>query len=133
MNRLQQVHDVLNSNSPMSRADLQDFIPKPEPSENVRMARALNLFLNEYDGEISPEVEGELYGIRNQIEKDAIEDISDRCDIEKTEGGYPGLSHSEVVDPVSKISQLISTQMKNHMNNEKSVDVSHLARSVVEP
>lgn len=127
--QIELVHDFLNSCNTVPRIGvLENALPKPEPSQAVLDARAINRVISSLGDGLSREAHSELHELRHELENEAIETIVSRLEYEETDFGS---SHTNVdlVDPVSKHSQMVSTH--SGLNGEQEQAAQHLARSVI--
>jgi len=143
MNRLEQVHELLNQTKLGEESvygdgvsgevgTLKQFVPEPEPSRDVRLARHLNALLQELpDDAFSPETFHELYRIRNEVEDEARRDILERCEIDSME--LANLRSYDAYDPISKIRFNISESEYRAYDDPVETASEWLARAVVEP
>ncbi|QRD99673.1 hypothetical protein VOLN27_47 [Halorubrum virus VOLN27B] len=142
MNRLEQVHELLEQTKlgeePITNGvagdvgELRHFIPEPEPSRDVRLARHLNGLLKELpDDAFSPETFHELYRIRNEVEKEARRDILERCEVDSM--SLANLKSYDAHDPISKIRFSISESEYKQYSDPVETATEWLARAVVEP
>ncbi|AAL54980.1 hypothetical protein HfxHF1_405 [Halophage HF1] len=143
MNRLEQVHELLNQTKLGDEAvygdgvsgevgTLKQFVPEVEPSRNVRLARQLNALLQELpDDAFSPETFQEMYRIRNEVEDEARRDVLERCEIDSME--LANLKSYDAYDPISKIRFSISESEYRQHSDPIETAKEWLARAVVEP
>jgi hypothetical protein len=144
MNRLEQVHELLEQTKLGEEAvygegvsgevgTLKQFVPKPEPNSDVRIARHLNALLQELPSNaLSPETEHELYNLRNEFEAEARAAIISRCEIDSMELGSSLKTH-DAYDPISKIRFNISESEYRTYDEPIETATEWLARAVVEP